>query len=100
MWLQFNARLTWLPLCVVRCTDCGSCWAHGAMSSLADRIKIARKGAFPDTTLAIQTILNCGQQIAGTCHGGTATGAFQFVQEHTIPDSTCQQVCALHLLAR
>ena len=65
------------------------------MSSLADRIKIARKGAFPDTTLAIQTILNCGQQIAGTCHGGTATGAFQFVQEHTIPDSTCQQYKAV-----
>ena len=39
---------------------CGSCWAHGAMSALADRIKIARGGIGDDINLSIQHILNCG----------------------------------------
>ena len=38
--------------------DCGSCWAHGAASALADRIKIARNGAGIDINLAIQYILS------------------------------------------
>lgn len=33
---------------------CGSCWAHGALSSLADRIKIARLGHGDDINLSIQ----------------------------------------------
>ena len=76
-------------------TYCGSCWAHGAMSSLADRVKIMRGAAWPDINFAIQVILNCGQNVAGTCHGGTATGAFQYVKDNGIPDDTCQQYKAV-----
>ena len=36
---------------------CGSCWAHAAVSSLADRIKIRRQAKFPDIDLSIQFIL-------------------------------------------
>lgn len=68
---------------------CGSCWAHGAMSSLADRIKIHRNAEWPDINLAIQDILNCGSE-AGTCNGGSAVGAFQYVRQNGIPDDTCQ----------
>jgi len=68
---------------------CGSCWAHGAMSSLADRIKIIRKGAWPDYNLSVQYILNCGTSQAGSCYGGSATGAYQFVKEKGIPLDTC-----------
>ncbi len=59
---------------------CGSCWAHAAMSSLGDRIKIARMvqnansegmSIGPDINLSIQFILNCGADVAGSCHGGT-----------------------------
>jgi len=76
---------------------CGSCWAHGAMSSLADRIKIARKGAWPDYNLAIQYILNCGTTTAGSCHGGSATGAFQFARTNGIPLDTCLQYEAVDM---
>jgi Papain family cysteine protease len=46
---------------------CGSCWAHASLSSLADRIKIARNGSVggDDINLSIQHVLNCGQDIAG-----------------------------------
>ncbi len=74
---------------------CGSCWAHGALSSLADRIKILRKGKGIDINLSIQFILNCGQHIAGSCYGGSATGAYQFILEKGyIPYDTCQPYLA------
>jgi cathepsin X len=48
---------------------CGSCWAFGALTSLADRIKIARhrQGLFggDEIALSIQYVLNCGGQVAG-----------------------------------
>eukprot|EP00747_Dinoflagellata_sp_TGD_P210887 gnl/TRDRNA2_/TRDRNA2_84116_c0_seq1.p1 gnl/TRDRNA2_/TRDRNA2_84116_c0~~gnl/TRDRNA2_/TRDRNA2_84116_c0_seq1.p1 ORF type:complete len:328 (-),score=69.16 gnl/TRDRNA2_/TRDRNA2_84116_c0_seq1:131-1114(-) len=58
---------------------CGSCWAHGAVSALGDRIKIARKGKGPDYNMAVQHILNCGN--VGTCHGGSIDGAYQWLHK-------------------
>jgi len=60
---------------------CGSCWAHGAISALGDRIKIARKGKGDDINLSIQYILNCGGDVAGSCHGGYHTGVYQMIQD-------------------
>jgi len=57
---------------------CGSCWAHGAVSALADRIKIAKKGKGIDINLAVQHMLNCGT--AGSCHGGSIDGPYQWIQ--------------------
>jgi len=56
---------------------CGSCWAHGSVSALGDRIKIKRKGRGPDINLAVQHMLNCGQ--VGSCHGGTVDGPYQWI---------------------
>jgi len=70
---------------------CGSCWAHGAVSALQDRIKIARtaKGVnAPDIELSIQNILNCAAEEAGSCHGGSHFGAYQWIQENGIPFET------------
>eukprot|EP00416_Gambierdiscus_australes_P010454 CAMPEP_0171145952 /NCGR_PEP_ID=MMETSP0766_2-20121228/147322_1 /TAXON_ID=439317 /ORGANISM="Gambierdiscus australes, Strain CAWD 149" /LENGTH=424 /DNA_ID=CAMNT_0011609857 /DNA_START=45 /DNA_END=1319 /DNA_ORIENTATION=- len=51
---------------------CGSCWAHGAASALADRIKIARGAKGVDINPAVQHILNCAN--VGSCHGGSIDG--------------------------
>merc|ERR1712196_532482 len=56
---------------------CGSCWAHGSVSALGDRIKIARGGKGIDISLSVQHILNCGT--AGSCHGGSVIGPYQWL---------------------
>ena len=56
---------------------CGSCWAHGTTSALADRIKIARGAKGIDVQLSVQHVLNCGG--VGSCHGGTVDGTYQWI---------------------
>merc|ERR1719277_34176 len=58
---------------------CGSCWAHGAVSALADRVKIARKAQGIDINPSVQHLLNCGN--VGSCHGGTVDGPYQWLLE-------------------
>lgn len=57
---------------------CGSCWAHGSVSALGDRIKIARKGQGIDINLSVQHILNCAG--VGSCHGGSVLGPYQWIK--------------------
>jgi len=56
---------------------CGSCWAHGSVSALGDRIKIAQKGQGIEIDLSVQHILNCGN--VGSCHGGSVDGPYQWL---------------------
>jgi cathepsin X len=58
---------------------CGSCWAHGSVSALGDRVKIARKAQGIDINLAVQHILNCGE--IGSCHGGSVDGPYQWIHQ-------------------
>jgi len=57
---------------------CGACWAHGSMSALADRIKIARNAQGPDIELSVQHLLDCGR--VGGCSGGTLSGPYTWLQ--------------------
>jgi cathepsin X len=57
---------------------CGSCWAHGAVSALQDRVKIARNAVHPDVILSVQHILN--YQGGGSCHGGSLGGPYQWIK--------------------
>jgi cathepsin X len=74
---------------------CGSCYLHGAISTLNDRLKIARDGQFPEINLARQVVLNCGQKVAGSCDGGGDRGVYVFVNQNGLPDDTCQPYTAL-----
>ncbi|CAM9500884.1 unnamed protein product, partial [Phaeothamnion confervicola] len=69
---------------------CGSCWAHGALSSLADRIKIMRKGNGIDINLSVQVILNCATETAGSCYGGYHSAVYAWGHKNPIPFDTCQ----------
>jgi cathepsin X len=67
---------------------CGSCWAHGAISALGDRIKIDRFKKAPkgtaigaDINLSVQHLLNCGG--VGSCHGGSVVGPYQWIKKIT-----------------
>jgi cathepsin X len=74
---------------------CGSCWAHGSVSALADRIKIMRKAAYPDINLSIQFILNC--QMGGSCNGGDHLAAYKAIRDYgSIPYEDCMvyQACS------
>jgi cathepsin X len=75
---------------------CGSCWAHGSISSLADRIKIMRKAAWPDINLSIQFLLNC--QMGGSCNGGDHLATYKAIHEYgSIPYEDCMvyQACSI-----
>ena len=85
---------------------CGSCWAFAATGALSDRFKISewrRTGAdAPDVTLAPQILLNCGMRarrdepglVAGSCYGGSALLAYQFIHEYGIVDDSCAPYAA------
>jgi len=66
---------------------CGSCWAHAATSAMSDRIKIARKAAFPDINIAPQVLISCSGDDG--CHGGEAYNAFEWMNKNEASDETC-----------
>lgn len=80
----------------IDCYHSGSCWAHAAMSSLADRISIMTNGTTRDVIPAIQVMINCGT--AGSCNGGDSNAANAWVYKNGgIPDTTCQQYQAKNM---
>lgn len=80
---------------------CGSCWIHGTTSALNDRIKLMRRGRFPDVILSRQALMNCIPDPEGAgpppgCHGGDSYMIHKFMHEHKVPDETCIAYSALN----
>ena len=67
---------------------CGACWAFGTLSMFNDRLKIMNKAKAPETILAPQVLINCGG--GGSCNGGNVGGVFQYMEDHGLPDESCQ----------
>ena len=75
---------------------CGSCWAQGTTSALADRFNIMLGDSNPTpVALSAQVIVNC--EAGGDCNGGNAGGVYEFAYEEGIPDSSCEQYVAKNL---
>jgi len=80
-------------------TYCGSCWAHGTTSALADRFNVLLKDLNPTPVdLNAQVMVNC--RAGGTCNGGNPGGVYQYAYKNGIPDSSCQQYVAKNLESR
>lgn len=71
---------------------CGSCWAQATTSAFADRIKIARKAAFPEVMLSPQSLVWCA---CNGCDGGDATTVHNIFKTDGIVEETCQAYVAL-----
>jgi cathepsin X len=69
---------------------CGSCWAHGSTSALADRFNILLKDVAPTPVgLNAQVMVNC--DAGGSCNGGNPLGVYYHAYHTGIPDSSCMQ---------
>jgi len=68
---------------------CGSCWAQGTLSAIADRFIVADRKKFANLALSVEVILNC--RAGGSCEGGNPESVYEFLEQTGVPDMTCQQ---------
>jgi len=78
---------------------CGSCWAQGTTSALADRFNIATGlGLTTPLGLNAQVVVNC--QAGGSCDGGDPALVYEWASVNGIPHSSCEQYTAYNLVDR
>ena len=75
---------------------CGSCWAQGTTSALADRFNIMDNLENPTPGgIDAQAVINA--YAGGSCNGGDPAKVYEYAFNHGIPDSSCMQYTAYNL---
>ena len=102
--LHFDARDAWPKCGSIRSIrdqggKCGSCWAHGAVESLADRTCIQNSASkSSNLSLSVQYILDCDTGDSA-CMGGYIDLVWEFLKGQGSPRDACvpytanQQAC-------
>jgi len=73
---------------------CGSCWAHGTTSALADRFNILLGDHNPTpVALSPQVMINCLVKVS-SCNGGNPGNVYVYARKYGLPDSSCEQYTA------
>lgn len=76
---------------------CGSCWVHGTLSMVQDRLKIAKGARGIDTMLGRQSFLNCAgynKDYGEGCNGGEPPQVLKYMVDYGLPDESCQPYTA------
>ncbi|XP_077514649.1 cathepsin B-like [Amblyomma americanum] len=84
---SFDARKKW-PDCnsihLIRDqSECGSCWAFGAVGAISDRICIHTNGKV-QVNISAEDLLTCCQSCGRGCHGGFPNAAWEFYEKNGI----------------
>jgi cathepsin X len=75
---------------------CGSCWAQGTTSAIADRFNILNDLQTPTPVgLDAQVVINC--QAGGSCDGGNPGDVYAYAFEYGLHHSSCMQYTAFNL---
>jgi cathepsin B len=87
---DFDARTQWGSECaslyeVRDQSDCGSCWAHGAVESMTDRICIQSNGT-QTPHISAQDMNSCCTSCGSGCGGGYPQAAWQYWVETGVVD--------------
>jgi cathepsin X len=78
---------------------CGSCWAQGTTSAIADRFNILNDLKTPTPIgLDAQVVVNC--QAGGSCDGGNPADVYAYANEYGLHHSSCMQYIAYNLQGR
>ena len=68
---------------------CGSCWAEGTTSSIADRFNIKYYSQnYTPVGLSAQAVVNCHK--GGDCSGGEPGSVYEWAFINGIPHSSCE----------
>jgi cathepsin X len=75
---------------------CGSCWAQGSTSAIADRFNILNDlKTHAPVTLSAQVIVNC--QAGGSCNGGNPAQVYKWAHDNGLVHQSCEQYVAYNL---